>query len=297
MYSLQLKDGVYWNFIANSPQGKSVLKLLVGAMRLSNNHKKRLKNEKRSNPQTQIISMNLVDSEIDIPLERIPCVQNSIIEWPLLVHRHPRMTFINAFIIAQLIGVIAENYGGILIHGALIEMNGNGIILAGPSGAGKSTACNRLPSYWNSLSDDAVLVTMKSNREYWAHPWPTWSRVNAGDPSGFVDSGKPVSLAGICFLQKAQNDAIEKLEKRNALGKLLGCAEVATGSLFVELTKSELIKLRQRRFDNLYNLVSSIPQYSMKIYRRGNFWQILEETIITRSSKPINCTEFKFQLK
>lgn len=286
MYSLQLKDGVYWDFIANSPEGNSVLKLLVEAMKLKSKHKKGGEEDKKSNPQTQKISINLVDSEIDIPLEKIPNVRNGIIEWPLLVHRHPRMTFINTFIIAQLIGVIAENYGGILIHGALIEMNGNGIILAGPSGAGKSTACKRLPSYWNSLSDDIVLITMQSSREYWAHPWPTWSRVNAGDPSGSVDSGQPVSLAGICFLQKAQNDAIERLDKRNALGKLLGCAEVATGSLLVELTKSELIKLRQHRFHNLCNLVSTIPQYSMKIHHSGNFWQKIEETILSQKSKP-----------
>ena len=52
----------------------------------------------------------------------------------------------------------AQARGGALIHGALAERNGHGVILAAPGGTGKTTASNRLPAPWRSLCDDATLV-------------------------------------------------------------------------------------------------------------------------------------------
>ena len=41
--------------------------------------------------------------------------------------------------------------GGLLLHGALVERQGAGVILVGRSGAGKTTCCRRLPSGWQVL--------------------------------------------------------------------------------------------------------------------------------------------------
>jgi SynChlorMet cassette protein ScmC len=59
-----------------------------------------------------------------------------------------------------------EARGGLLIHGALAEWNGKGVILAGKSGVGKSTASARLTPAWRSLSDDATLIVPDGPMRY-----------------------------------------------------------------------------------------------------------------------------------
>jgi hypothetical protein len=279
MYFLNLKNGIQWIFNARTPKGNAVLRLLADAMLLEDDRTHNSKTIKTDAGNSRVVSLDLIDSIEDSPLETIPVIKTPMINWPLLVHRHSRFTFINAFRIAQLIGLIAEEDGGILIHGALAEKDGRGIVLAGPSGAGKSTASKRLPVSWNSLSDDTVLIVKRPNGEYWAHPWPTWSRIDAGDQSEHVDTKHSVHLAGIFFLQKARNNAANKLEKKNAVGMLLGCAEVATGSLLVDLMNEKLVYIRQRRFFNLYDIVSSIQLYNLKISRHGKFWKRIERVL------------------
>ena len=88
----------------------------------------------------------------------------------------------------------SEKNGGLLVHGALAEWNGIGVILAGPGGVGKTTASKRLPRPWRSLSDDNTLIVKSPDGTYWAHPWPTWSRYRQGDMSGSWDVQAAVKL-------------------------------------------------------------------------------------------------------
>ena len=94
----------------------------------------------------------------------------------------------------------AQTCGGILLHGALADWNGLGVILAAPGGTGKTTASNRLPAPWKSLSDDLTLIVRDSQKNYWAHPWPTWSRFLWGGSGGEWNVQKAVPLGGIFFL-------------------------------------------------------------------------------------------------
>jgi len=52
----------------------------------------------------------------------------------------------------------AQDSGGLPLHGALVERDGKGVLLAGPREAGKSTCCRRLPTPWNPLCDEEILV-------------------------------------------------------------------------------------------------------------------------------------------
>ena len=55
--------------------------------------------------------------------------------------------------------------GAVLLHGALAQRDGQGVILASPGGIGKTTASRRLSPPWHSLSDDASLVMCDTARE------------------------------------------------------------------------------------------------------------------------------------
>ncbi len=103
--------------------------------------------------------------------------------------------------LSQIVANASEEKGGLLVHGALVERNGTGVILAGPGGVGKTTASKRLPSTWRSLSDDTALIVKSPDGTYWAHPWPTWSRHRKGRQSGTWDvqaAAVPLGWSACC---------------------------------------------------------------------------------------------------
>ena len=95
-----------------------------------------------------------------------------------------------------------ESQGGLLIHGALAEKHGIGVILAGPGDVGKTTASGRLPAPWISLSDDCTLIVRDGKGGYRTHPWPTWSTFMYGGPGGSWDVQYSVPLKAIFVLKQ-----------------------------------------------------------------------------------------------
>ncbi len=118
--------------------------------------------------------------------------------------------------------------GGVLMHGALAERDGSGVILAAPGGRGKSTASNRLPAPWHSCCDDATLVVMDTQGNYWAHPWPTWSRfIGRKAAGGSWDVQHAVPLKAIFILDQAPEDRVEPIGMGQGVSLLVESAEQA----------------------------------------------------------------------
>jgi SynChlorMet cassette protein ScmC len=169
--------------------------------------------------------------------------------------------------------------GGALIHGALAERDGLGVILVAPGGTGKTTASNRLPAPWRSLCDDTTLVVRDPQGNYWAHPWPTWSRFLDGGPCGAWDVQNAVPVKGIFFLAQAAEDRVERVGPGQAvtlLGEFVGqvSAFMAPG-----LRPEELRALHLERFNNLCALARVIPAYMLHISLTGPFWQEIERVL------------------
>lgn len=181
--------------------------------------------------------------------------------------------------LSVIIGRQAEEDGGLLLHGALLEWQGNGIILAGPSGVGKSTACTRLPDSWQCLCDDKTLIAMDDCGCYCAHPWPTWSRFMFGGPGGSWDVQKAVPLRAIFMLSQEETDLAEKLGAGHAVPLLV---EVAKQGIWPVLDSMELDQVRAfrlKRFDTICTLVKIIPCYHLKLSRTGEFWREIERVL------------------
>jgi SynChlorMet cassette protein ScmC len=176
----------------------------------------------------------------------------------------------------------AQARGGVLIHGALVERDGMGVILAAPGGTGKTTASNRFPVPWRSLSDDATLVVRDRQGGYWAHPWPTWSRFQEGGRGGTWDVQTAVPLKGIFVLVRAVENRAERVGPGHAVSLLVECVGQVSTSMAPGLCKEELHALHLERFDNLCALARVIPVHMLRISLTGAFWQeidqVLEET-------------------
>jgi SynChlorMet cassette protein ScmC len=173
-----------------------------------------------------------------------------------------------------------QTRGGLLLHGALIEKDGEGIILAGPGGVGKSTAVRRIPFPWRPLCDDTTLVVCDSKGSYWAHPWPTWSNFLSGIEGGGCDVQHATALKSIFFLSQAEKDRVDPVDGTGRSACLL--VESAEQSSWPMTTycqsKEESTALRQERFVNICALASKTPCYHLRLSLEGSFWEAIEST-------------------
>jgi SynChlorMet cassette protein ScmC len=173
----------------------------------------------------------------------------------------------------------AQTRGGVLLHGALAERDGIGVILAAPGGTGKTTASDRLPAPWRSLCDDTTLVVRDSQGNYWAHPWPTWSRFLGAESGGTWDVHNAVPLEGVFFLSQAVEDRVESVGPGHAASLLVECAEQASQLMARGLAKEETRALHLERFNNLCALARVVPAHVLRISLTGAFWQEIEQTL------------------
>ncbi len=176
----------------------------------------------------------------------------------------------------------AQARGGALIHGALAERDGVGVILAAAGGTGKTTASNRFPAPWRSLCDDTTLVVLDSQGNYWAHPWPTWSRFLAGGPGGTWEVQRAVPLKGIFFLSRATHDRTERLGTGHAVSMLVECVGQASMFMPLGLFKEEIRALNLERFNNLCVLAKVVPAHILHISLTGTFWKEIEQVLDQR---------------
>jgi SynChlorMet cassette protein ScmC len=181
--------------------------------------------------------------------------------------------------LSVIIGRQAEEDGGLLLHGALLEWQGAGIILAGPSGVGKSTACTRIPAPWQCLCDDKTLIARDERGCYWAHPWPTWSRFMDGGSGGSWDVQKAVPLRAIFILSQERADRAERLGSGHAVPLLVEVAKQGIWPILDSMQLDQARAFRLRRFDTICALAKIIPCYHLKISRTGEFWREIERAL------------------
>ncbi len=173
----------------------------------------------------------------------------------------------------------AQARGGVLVHGALAERGGMGVILAAPGGTGKTTASNRLPAPWHSLCDDTTLVVRDPQGKYWAHPWPTWSRFLDGGVGGTWEVQNAVPLKGIFILTRAIEDRVKRVGSGHAVSLLGECVRQASMFMPLGLFKEDVHALYLERFNNLCALARVVPAHVLHISLTGAFWQKIEQAL------------------
>ena len=211
---------------------------------------------------------------------RIPSADDGAITCPIQPPLDADILAMQMMRIAAVIALDVERQGGLLLHGALVERDGHGVILAGPSGAGKTTATQRLSRPWRSLSDDATLVIRDKQGKYYAHPWPTWSRFLSGKSGGVWDVQDGVPLKGIFLLNQTQDDQIIPVNFAQAVCLLVESVEQASCMLSRGMNKDEERNLRLNRFDNICALAQVVTYHFLHLSLTGCFWREIERVII-----------------
>jgi SynChlorMet cassette protein ScmC len=173
----------------------------------------------------------------------------------------------------------AHSNSAMLLHGALVELEGCSVLLAGPGGVGKSTACARLPAPWRTVCDDSTLVVCDRDNVHWAHPWPTWSDFLYGGAGGSWDVQTPVRLTAIFFLEQAAADHAESCGEAKAVCLLLEAAEQGSRLSLRGKSKTESRAQNLKRFEIICKLAKRIPCYSLSLSKSAPFWHEIERVL------------------
>jgi len=169
-----------------------------------------------------------------------------------------------------------RDQGAMLVHGALAERGGKGVLLCAPGGVGKTTASRRLPPPWVSLCDDTTLLRPGGTGAFRAHPWPTWSNFLPGGPGGRWNVQYSVPLAGIYFLARATDDRAERLGSGRALAMLADATQQAMRVMERGLSDDEVRASRLERFGHLCAMAKTVPAFRLHISLNGTFWECLD---------------------
>jgi hypothetical protein len=161
--------------------------------------------------------------------------------------------------------------------------SGPGVILAGPGTVGKTTASQRLPPPWRSLCDDTTLVVRDAAGQYWAHPWPTWSRFysigGVPGPGGSWDVQRAVPLRAIFFLSQSLDDRAVPLHVAPSAAMLMETVQHVSRSMTRYLAEDEVQALYREQLAAVEALARAIPAYTLHISLSGEFWKEIERVL------------------
>ena len=175
--------------------------------------------------------------------------------------------------------VVAQQRGGIPFHAALIEKKGRAILLGAPGGTGKSTCSRRLDGGWECLGDDEALIVRTAPGRYRVHPFPTWSDYMTGRAAPTWPVERSIPLAAVCFLEQSAVDELVALGQ----GEAAFAAYRLAGQIFqkfqTHLANHEAQLARRQLFQNVADLVQSIPCFVLRVSLRGRFWTCLDRVV------------------
>jgi SynChlorMet cassette protein ScmC len=291
VYEIEFLDGIHWTISALDYPAALVVSLFAKAMGFNKSD--------YSNLRTQAIKHNRQKSAGEtykpMPSRLLVCFdveQNSTFLPPQcsydkhesIVCRLHRLggeneKFVHFLKISLTLARQSQNLGGVLLHGALAEWNGFGIILIGAGGTGKTTASRRLPPPWKSLSDDLTFVVRDSQNTYWAHPWPTWSRFLQGDPDGTWNVQKAVPLRSIFFLKQSDENRVTSVGNGLSTRLLLQSIQQASILMIRGLGPEKVRQIHLQWFDNICPISKSVPLHTLEISLTGPFWQEIEPVL------------------
>ncbi len=177
---------------------------------------------------------------------------------------------------AVFLGIQMRAHGGILLHGALAERSGQGVILAGHGEAGKTTASRRLRPPWRSLCDDECLVVRDARGAYWAHPWPTWSDFLWGGKGGSWPVQQAVPLKAIFSLRQESEDRATPMGSGEAACLLIGASEQVAPPKLWHYTEHTLRESRRQDFDNICALAQNVRTCRLDLTLDGAFWREMD---------------------
>lgn len=140
------------------------------------------------------------------------------------------------------------DYGVVLCHGSVVEVDGMAYMFTAASGTGKSTHTKLWREYFGDraimINDDKPLLRFKEDGVYvYGTPW---------DGKHHISTNKSAKLAGICLLRQDKENSIRKMEPQESLTMLMN-------QTYRPRNAEALLKT----FDYIDELINRVPMYNM----------------------------------
>jgi SynChlorMet cassette protein ScmC len=169
--------------------------------------------------------------------------------------------------------------GGLLLHAALAEVDGRGVLFAAAGGVGKSTCARRLPPPWKAHCDDTALAVRLPEGGYRVHPFPTWTDHLWRGLQTTWPAQQHVPLAAIFFLEQAGHDTASALPPGAAALRMLR----STGQLMTpyldDLPRAQKRRVTTAAFHNACALAKAVPAFRLHLTRTGRFWEEVQKAL------------------
>jgi SynChlorMet cassette protein ScmC len=172
-----------------------------------------------------------------------------------------------------------QDSGGLTLHGALVERNGKGVLLAGPRDTGKSTCCRRILKPWRPLCDEETLIVRNGQEKYLAHPFPTWSEYLEERSKKTWNIQRHLPLCAIFFLEQANRVEVIPLGHGEAAVLIYQSAIQMMYRYWKDLDHEVLRTKKKRLFENACELSESIPAFRLHVSVNGRFWEKMESIL------------------
>jgi len=162
--------------------------------------------------------------------------------------------------------------GGMPVHAAMLEIDGQAVILAAPGDTGKTTCCERVPPPWKPWCDDEVLIVRGDRGQLLAHAFPTWSdrAMRRSERTWRVERSLPIKA--IFFLERGDNDRAKRLGRGQASVMLRNSAAVMVGSWLLKDHRDNK-RAALRLFDNACSITGEVPAFALEARKEGRFWE------------------------
>jgi SynChlorMet cassette protein ScmC len=166
--------------------------------------------------------------------------------------------------------------GGIPVHAAMLEKNGQAVLVAAPGGTGKSTCARRIPLPWTAPCDDSVLL-LPCKGKYFGHPLPTWSdHLIRKDYNRKWDIGHAVPVTGLWFLEHGEEDGISPVGKGEAATRLYQSAVQISGPCVRKPENEDLHNdWHTALFNRCCDAASHLSCGILRVSLTGKFWEYL----------------------
>lgn len=156
---------------------------------------------------------------------------------------------------------------GLLMHGVILETDGNGVAFLADSGTGKSTHMflwkKLLGDKCTMVNGDKPLIRFDNGTPYaYGTPW-------AGKEH--IQTNTKVALNKICFLERAKENSTVKLEKKDVLARLYS-------HMYLPKDGSSRLEL----FDKLDKLIGFADFYTIRCNTDIQAAEVAYETIIKK---------------
>ncbi|MBI5676765.1 MAG: SynChlorMet cassette protein ScmC [Nitrospirae bacterium] len=181
----------------------------------------------------------------------------------------------------------AQEQGGLPLHAALAELHGNGILIAASGGTGKSTCSRRLPDHWKALCDDETLIVLDSQKDYQAHPFPSWSNYLWKRSETTWNVQNSVPLSAIFFLEQAETDEVVPVTEGQSAILINESANQVCRKFSRNLKGDDKRMLTNQIFNNACDMAKKIPAFILRAGLHGKFWEEMEE-VISHLPEPVS---------